>query len=107
MTKTEQHLENQRKLRETLAALGDDPDAIADNLRKRSIRGNLYDEKTCPLAVYINTHEDFKTADVCQDHIRAFDKYDNRLCMDCDNALYDFIKRFDEGMYPFLETRQA
>lgn len=84
-----------------LAELGDTPDAIAESLRARGIKGDKRSATSCPLANYLRECGAeypvvFDWAWVTQD--------DGEQGVEVPAHAYQFARSFDADAYPFLES---
>jgi hypothetical protein len=84
-----------------LADLGDTADAIADRLRALGIKGRARQACHCPVANYIERQSAYTGASVSRDLVLAVDPDLNYEALEVPtpDAVAEFVRRFDDGVY--------
>jgi hypothetical protein len=86
-------------IEQDLAALGDDADEVAGQLRELGIKGNAQESDSCPIYAYLHLKGNTQVVGVDEDYIT--------LCSNegipTTSAVHDFVHAFDRGEYPELE----
>ena len=99
--------EHEAAITRLLAELGDTPDAVADSLRAKGIKGKRNKVQCCPVANYIRSNAQGLSFVCVVRRTVGFMAEDQaistRQWTATTNAVETFTRRFDEGVYLDLE----
>lgn len=82
-----------------LAELGDTPDAVADSLRAKGIKGARRAECDCPVANYLRTLDGISEIEVSGTEVFLGPSIDQGIGIEMPVSVAGFVHHFDEGVY--------
>jgi hypothetical protein len=77
---------------------------IAEHLTREGIKAVRNDPRSCAVARYLQMNTGY-TATVVSDSVAVHSRTGRCALMENSSVVKDFIKNFDDGMYPDLEMR--
>lgn len=87
-----------KDVEKVISQLAPTADGIAQQLRKRGIKGYRYDLASCPLAEHFGSRLD--TVVEVSDSLLVGDEVE----FDLPKGALEFVQRFDDGKYPYLDA---